>query len=495
MRRQLAVAAGVVALLAGYVTLDVHDVVPGVLTDAAPRPAAAGMPGASLPAGASPSATSPGVPTPASSSPVAVPVAPVKAEGPLEAVDSLAAEPTAKGLTSALDHALHDPRLGARVSVTVRDGLTGEHLLDLAPDVPRTPASTAKLLTAAALARAGGLDARMTTAVVQGSGPQDVVLVAGGDTLLDPGKGHPGAVAGRAGLLDLARQVATAARDKGLATLRLSVDDSYARGPAYAPGWFPVDIANGLTGPVAMLGLSSQRPTPGHPASADPTMSVARTLAAQLRSLGVHVAPVVARARTAPAPGAAVLGQVESATVGQVLALALDDSDNALTESLARQAAVRAGRHTDFPSVARWVLSSLKARGVRVTGVRLVDSCGLTRGTVVPARVLGDVLSLASTGKDAALQSVVAALPVAGLTGTLHDRFHSASSRAAAGLARAKTGTLTGVSSLAGTVVDRDGRLLTFAVLADRVPPGVGTLYARAALDAFVATLATCGCR
>ena len=56
---------------------------------------------------------------------------------------------------------------------------------------------------------------------------------------------------------------------------------------------------------------------------------------------------------------------------------------------------------------------------------------------------------------------------------------------------RAKTGSLTGTSSLAGAVVDADGRLLVFAVLADAVR---GTASARSALDEVAAELARCGC-
>jgi D-alanyl-D-alanine carboxypeptidase/D-alanyl-D-alanine-endopeptidase (penicillin-binding protein 4) len=76
---------------------------------------------------------------------------------------------------------------------------------------------------------------------------------------------------------------------------------------------------------------------------------------------------------------------------------------------------------------------------------------------------------------------------VAGFTGTLSTRYTDG----AAGVVRAKTGTLTGVNALAGTVVDRDGRLLAFAFLAadtaSRDP-------AQAALDRAATALAACGC-
>ena len=60
-------------------------------------------------------------------------------------------------------------------------------------------------------------------------------------------------------------------------------------------------------------------------------------------------------------------------------------------------------------------------------------------------------------------------------------------------MVRAKTGTLTGVNSLAGLVVDADGRLLAFAFIADQTQP-IATRPS-GALDRIAAALAACGCR
>ena len=94
---------------------------------------------------------------------------------------------------------------------------------------------------------------------------------------------------------------------------------------------------------------------------------------------------------------------------------------------------------------------------------------------------------LAADGSRPLLSRLVTGLPVAGFTGTLSLRFGAGGPRAAAGLVRAKTGTLTGVSTLAG-VTSFGGHPVAFVVMADAVPGD--TLAARQALDRFAAVIA-----
>jgi D-alanyl-D-alanine carboxypeptidase/D-alanyl-D-alanine-endopeptidase (penicillin-binding protein 4) len=82
-------------------------------------------------------------------------------------------------------------------------------------------------------------------------------------------------------------------------------------------------------------------------------------------------------------------------------------------------------------------------------------------------------------------------LPVAGISGTLVDRYDVG--EPGRGTVRAKTGTLSKVVALSGTLIDVNGDLLIFTFIANEVPSG--TKQGEAALDEAVKVLAQCGCR
>lgn len=467
MGTRLVVGALVVALL-GYGVADAMDAVPGVLTVAAPQPqpTPSPRPQPSYPPRASPGPVLPGL-----------------------SLEASAATPA--GVASALRPLLSSPALGPRVSASVLDAATGEVLLDTAAGRPQVPASATKLLTAAAVLASVGSQTRLPTRVVQGSAPDEVVLVGGGDMLLGTGRAGTG-VAGRGGLADLAAQVAAQLRAEGQPRVVVRFDDSLFTGPNTAPGWSSGDVAAGYTGRVAALGLATDRARPGHRSSLDPALTAASAFAVALEAAGVAVTGTPARAVVPDQ--ARLLGQVESAPVADVLAVALAESDNALAEVLARLVARALGRPATFEDAAMAVLDEVQQLGIDVGATTIKDASGLSRGSLVPARVLTAVLALATGPGQQRVRPLVQGLPVAGFSGTLADRFRAARTRGAAGLVRAKTGTLTGTGVIAGTTVDADGRLLVFAVMADRVPP-TGTLAARGSLDRVGAALAACGCR
>ena len=123
---------------------------------------------------------------------------------------------------------------------------------------------------------------------------------------------------------------------------------------------------------------------------------------------------------TAAPAGAQALGSVESATYAEVLDLALDRSENSLTENLTRQAAFAQGRSTTRQGDnARFIRERLTANGVPTAGLVITDACGLSPGQRASAATLSGVLRLAATGAVPELRGVVAGLPVSGLSGTL----------------------------------------------------------------------------
>ena len=141
------------------------------------------------------------------------------------------------------------------------------------------------------------------------------------------------------------------------------------------------------------------------------------------------------------------------------------------------------------------MLAEVAALGVPVDGAVLPTAAGSADGVAARRRRRSPGCSRAAASPDhPELRPLLTGLPVAGLTGTLVDRFDSSRGRRGA---RASSGPRparsAGCSSLAGTVVDADGRLLAFAVLADAVP-ATRAGPARP-LDRVVTALAGCGCR
>jgi D-alanyl-D-alanine carboxypeptidase/D-alanyl-D-alanine-endopeptidase (penicillin-binding protein 4) len=220
----------------------------------------------------------------------------------------------------------------------------------------------------------------------------------------------------------------------------------------------------------------------------DPARSAAGVFRAHLRASGVRVgAPVEGGA----GEGGAVVGRVRSAPVVEIVQHVLETSDNEAAEVLLRHVALGRGLPGSSSAGVQAATEVLSGLGVALQGARWYDGSGLSRRNRLAVGTLVDVLV---TGlRDPALARVVSGLPVAGFTGSLSDRF-VVRSDAGLGRVRAKTGTLTGVSGLAGVVRTRDGAVLVYVAVADRVREA-DTLWVRARLDRISAALAGCRCR
>jgi D-alanyl-D-alanine carboxypeptidase/D-alanyl-D-alanine-endopeptidase (penicillin-binding protein 4) len=168
-------------------------------------------------------------------------------------------------------------------------------------------------------------------------------------------------------------------------------------------------------------------------------------------------------------------------------------SDNDVAEALGHLVGAKATGAGTFDGGARASLAVLGELGVPVAGVRLLDASGLSRSNLIPPSTLTALLRTSASAEQPDLRGVLTGMPVARLSGSLDERFDGPATSTAAGEVRGKTGTLTGVSSLSGVVVDREGRQLAYAVLADDVPEG-GNPQAEVAIDRLVARLAACGC-
>ncbi|MGA7206920.1 MAG: D-alanyl-D-alanine carboxypeptidase/D-alanyl-D-alanine-endopeptidase [Specibacter sp.] len=406
----------------------------------------------------------------------------------IASLSSAAPVPDEAKLAAGLDAALKNDGVG-QFSAYVTDAVTGKALYSLDGDADRTPASNLKLLTAAAALKSLGAQTRLATSVVSGPTPNTLVLKAGGDAMLAAGDSDPTAVMGHAGLSTLAKETAaalTAAGAKGPVTL--SLDDSLFTGPALNPNWDFGDVEVGEIAPIYPIALYAGRFSAGvmtAPRPQDAAMTAAETFATALAEAGVATTGEISRAA---APAGKVLASVDSATVAQQVQYLLAESDNYEAEVMARLVAVAQKQEASNAGAMAAVRQVVQGLGVSLDGVVTVDNCGLGHGNLVSAHTLVEVIAMMLKNPGADVGQALEGLPIAGLTGTLGARFTGPATVDAAGLVRAKTGTLNVVSALTGYVINAQGRLLAFSIIGNKLDGGPAS--AIPVIDAAAAVLA-----
>ncbi|MGW6393933.1 D-alanyl-D-alanine carboxypeptidase/D-alanyl-D-alanine endopeptidase [Streptomyces sp. NPDC055103] len=424
-----------------------------------------------------PAPAAPRRPAPAPSAPGVLPAlhTPAAAEHPAGRPADLAAT---------LVPLLADPGLGPLRTASVVDTATGIQLYGEGATTPMTPASTVKIATVAAALSALGPDHRIPTTVTASTDGRTVTLTGGGDPTLDPAR-----------LRTLAADTARALKTRGhTAPVRLTYDTSLYRGPALHPIGPNENLAP-VTALMTSEGRLDRSDSGPAPRTADPAGDTATAFARLLTGAGVKItgepapapAPKAAGAPDQAAPKTAPLARTDSAPLADLAERTLTHSDNDLAEALARQTALARKQPASFEGAGKAVRDELAELGLPLAGARFADGSGLDRRDRVSAALLTGLLTRAADPAHPTLRPVLTGLPVGGFTGTLAGRFDTAPATAGAGLVRAKTGTLTGVNTLAGTVVTPDGRLLAFAFLAGRT---LSPYEAQPALDRLSAALA-----
>jgi D-alanyl-D-alanine carboxypeptidase/D-alanyl-D-alanine-endopeptidase (penicillin-binding protein 4) len=378
----------------------------------------------------------------------------------------------------------------------------GQAVYDHAGATSYVPASTTKLLTTAAALRQLGPGHRFVTSVYDADASDGadaihtIVLLGGGDPLLSSRKVVARRVAdkrftrrtaaGLATIDDLAERTATALREQGISKVRVRFDDRLF-GPGVSRHWHKNYLSSGEVSRVSALTVDQGRSAvTGDLRVADPAGRAANLFAA---GLAKHRLKVIGGANRGRAPKRQPIASVTSPPLDRIVEHVLLTSDNDGAEMLLRQTAIDRGQPATFAGGAKATRASLSALGLGLSGLKLFDGSGLSPANRISPSLLTRLLATAMSSRHPELAAVLSGLPVAGVSGTLADRFHVVGTNGA-GLVRGKTGTLNFVSALAGIAQTADGAVLAFAFLADSLHAD-----ARPYEERVTALLTACGCR
>lgn len=391
-------------------------------------------------------------------------------------VPTISPTPSPPSLAMRIDALLADPALaGIAISLSVRDQ-DGVPIVERKGAQPLIPASTSKLITAAAALGRLGPSYRYRTQVVTSTGPSgdgvlqgDVVLIGSGDPTLSTqtfrGKISPQ----RPSTSIEALADAVVARGVRHITGDVVADATVFADQPAASGWreryfteLDATYTSGLTidgGQKLFVEGGKLQAT----VSPDPASEAAAALFVALGQRGVQVDGGVRRLAQ-PTSSGLVLAHVESPALTDLLQWMVQRSDNHMADAIFRTLGAVAADPT-WAGSAKAVQSAAAPLGLDWTGVQLADGSGLSRDNRVSADFLTRLDLAISHSGTAQLWAGWQAM--AGRSGTLRKRLIGTLAEDAF---RGKTGSLEDVRALSGAVLGPDGRRAHFALMANSVP-------------------------
>lgn len=429
-----------------------------------------------------------------------VEVDPVTRPGPVAAPAPTRTTLSSDRIEAALSGRLSDKDLGRHVLSAVAPLEAGALAYDSRRGGPglAIPASITKVVTSAVALFLLGGDHRFTTRTVLeptgGDRPPRLVLVGGGDPFLaskpyDPDEGATYDPE-RSDVVTLAKRTAKTLKQQGVRRVRFAYDESLFTGPSENPTWRADYIPDDVVTPITALWVDEGVALNGSGREDDPAAAAAGAYVAALERRGITVngspQSVVAD------PGAAEVAEVAGPPLAEIVQRLLEVSDNEAAEVLLRHIGLAESGDGSFEGGQQGVRRTLTANGIKMRGSVLYDGSGLSRRNRMRPRMMVDVIRWIADPARPALRPALTGLPVAGYTGSLSDRMDQGPA-AGPGRVRAKTGTLTGVTSLAGIAEDLDGNLMAFVLMSDEIPKD-RDWFARVAQDNAAAALGACRC-
>lgn len=328
----------------------------------------------------------------------------------------------------------------------------GLYVYDLTDNIPlyrrnitqrMRPASNQKLVTAiSALHYLGGeynfrTDLRIRGTVAGGTLQGDVYVVGGMDPMLSSA--------------DLAA-MAAALRKAGISSIggNLYADLSMKDDLPYGWGWCWDDKDGSLS--ALMVDAKDKFNTEWSRA---------------LSRAGIRSGRSGIKVQTAPADTRSVCCITH--TMDEVLQPLLKNSQNIYAECLFYQIAAFSGQKNSGRKQAVGLMNELIARlGMDPDGYQIADGSGLSLYNYVTPELLVGLLNYAY-GNPAIFRHLYPALPIAGVDGTLSKRMADSP---ACNNVHAKTGTLYGISTLAGYLTARNGHVLSFCIMNQGISAG-----------------------